>query len=133
MAEFPLGIDVLPGTSQPVPAVMTAEVETLHWEWNTKAFLQRLKASRLRINAMLSEAGLDPTPAPTPAPAPTLPPEKPKLLSEAEAAAYSGLSKKRIRELVRKRRIKCRRFSKAPNAHMHIVTASIDEYLATNG
>lgn len=25
MAEFPLGIDVLPGTNQPIPALMTAQ------------------------------------------------------------------------------------------------------------
>ncbi len=133
MADFGPGTDVLPGTDAIAPAVMTAEMETLHSERNTKASLQRLKASRLRINAMLREAGLDPTPAPIPAPTPSPSPSPSstpaKLLSVAEAAEYSGLSTKRIRHLVNTEQVRCVRYSKAPNSHIKVVRASLDEWI----
>ncbi len=71
------------------------------------------------------------TPAAPPPPAPA--PAPGKLLSVADAAEYAGISTKRIRELVRKRKIRSVRHSKASNAHMNIVRVSLDDYVQRGG
>ncbi|MEE9130024.1 MAG: helix-turn-helix domain-containing protein [Phycisphaerales bacterium] len=91
------------------------------------AFIRKFRAQRLRTDAMLIGAGLEPYPS---TPAPATPPRPPgKLLSLADASKEYGLSKKRIRHLVNTKQVRCVRHSNARNSHIYVVRASLEEWI----
>lgn len=139
MKNVPRGIDTLkciggfghrnPYFPPPPPPPLPTEEPTMpqpHHQQKLRCNFQTDAAWNIYCRQRDAFFGLAPQPSPQPAPAPT---EKRKLLSVADAADYLGVPTKRIRELVRKRRIDSKRFSKAPNSRMYIVRESIDRYL----
>ncbi len=52
-----------------------------------------------------------------------------KIITVAQAASMSGLSKREVRRLCGRRVFRCHRTSKAPNAKYRIVRASFEAYM----
>ena len=91
------------------------------------ASMRKFRAQRLRTDAMLVGAGLEPHP---PTPAPTIPPNSKLLLTVKDAAAYTGLSGKRIRQLVNRGILRSTRFGTGKTAPIYIHRKTLDEYIA---